>query len=146
MNTSKSSYTKLIIGTSYGRVAQDIYNLLCHYLSFDETQKSKFGKQQPLFASCADTDRTRDVWFICHSNYTDTVSENGKHVNKINGNVITEYYKESKYDRYPMNDRITFAKKRNQEYEFIGVFRPDDPYSKEENRRFTLISDIYPIE
>ena len=137
---------KLDNGLPLGSNSQKIYDEFCLAFNWDETQRDNFGfRGKPLYARNADTERKRDVWFISHSNLTDSIAESGEHLNMIEENFITEYYTNSYKDIYPLNERIVFAK-QNGSYKFLGVYAPINPNSKNIERKFKKTSNTYPIE
>lgn len=137
-----SKITKYI---DLGSNSQKIYDRFCAELNWDKNQRNMFVYGKPLYARNADTERKRDVWFISHSNLTDSIAESGEHLNMIEENFITEYYTNSYKDIYPLNERIVFAK-QNGSYKFLGVYAPINPNSKNLERKFKKTSNTYPIE
>lgn len=142
----ESKFKKLFKGKNYGTNCKNIYLDCCHSLNFDSTKQNKFGRWTPCFAHKADTDRTRDVWFIGHSNLTDSAAESGKHLNKVIEDKIYEYFSDAADDIYPLNDRLVFVKEKHGGYVFYGIYRPANPLSKEQGRIYNRISNIYPIQ
>lgn len=132
----------LILGTN----SQKIYDQFCFAFGWDKSQRNNFGNRgKPLYARKADAERKRDIWFISHSNLTDSFAESGKHLNMIEEDFITEYYTNSYNDIYPLNERIVFAK-QNGGYKFLGIYEPVNPNSNKQERKFKKISNTYPVE
>lgn len=133
----------------YGGNSKNIYERFCSELKWDKSQKENFGYQKPLYAKKADAERKRDIWFIFHSNLnTNSIAENGKHLNiiKEKEGIIAEYYEDAYRDTYPLAERIVFAKIKDGGYSFIGVYRPQNPSSREQGRLFIKISDVFPVD
>lgn len=145
--------TKLIAGNSYGTKAKDIYLDCCNSFGWNKRLIGEFGMMKPLYGHGAADNSAKDVWFICHSNwYSDlliTVIENGKvvekHRNYIYSDVshIEEYQINAQNDVYPLKDRITFAKNKRGRYVFLGIYRSEEPNSRNPSRSFYRISDDY---
>ncbi len=152
MNTEKTSnknidYSKIVRGYAYGTSTKKIYEQFCESLGWDKSKVNQFGWQTPLYAMNADTDRTRDVWFICYPNYDvkklENVAESGCAVNLIKdgGDTIVEVVDE-KFGASNKADRITFAKNEKGKYIFLGVYTLVQNGTIRVHKR---ISDTYPI-
>jgi len=111
-----------------GTAAQRIYDNCCDSLNWDETKRGRFGPQQKLYSVDA-TPEGYSVWFIAHSNWTDTGCKNWQNVISGDCNIIRETWKEE----YPkgvtggglrddMTTRVTFAKRKGG-YVFLGVYK-----------------------
>lgn len=147
--------TKLVAGNSYGTKAKDAYLLCCDAFGWDKGLAKEFGMMKPLYGHRAADNGTKDVWFICKCNwYNDvliTVIENGKVVEKHRNYIypdlshIEEYQINAQNDDYPLRDRITFAKNKNGQYVFLGVYRAKEPNSRNPSRLFFKISDNYSV-
>ncbi len=120
-------FSRLVFGVLYGTSSRKIYEKFCDTLGWDKNKASHFGWQTPLYATFADGDRTRDVWFISYPNYD--VKNANNYVK--DGHVITAIIERG--DRilevvdekvgYSNNaDRITFVKTSNG-YQFLGVYK-----------------------
>ncbi len=96
-----------------------------------------------MYAEKADTDRTRDVWFIFHSNYTESICDSAKWANEIRGDKIFEAYVDS-FPKPSGADRIVFAKNKFSGYEFLGVYTIKQTIS--DGRVYERVSENYPIE
>jgi hypothetical protein len=84
----------------------DIYKNGCYVFGWDISQLYKFGaKYRKLLATRADTDRTRDVWFIAHSNLNDSKNEYGTYEYFIDKEYITETYRDKFKMRRVYQDR-----------------------------------------
>lgn len=147
---------KLVSGRSYGTKAKDIYVQCCILFGWDKSKSGEFGIMQPLYGHKVADNGTKDVWFICHSNwYGDIliIDDEGvkHHRNYIHANSdgkvlsIDEYQQNAPFDNvsYPLRDRITFAKNKQGEYVFVGVYRSKEPTSRRCDRTFYRISDNY---
>lgn len=149
--------TKLIAGNSYGTKAKDIYLDCCNSFGWNKRLIGEFGMMKPLYARGAADRGTKAVWFICKSNWKNDllipVNVNGKivkkHRNYIYDNLqcIEEYQQDSKLypNDYPLQDRITFAKNKQGQYVFLGVYRTKEPNSDRSDRTFYRISNDYSI-
>ena len=62
-----SDYSQIRKGIVYGSNSHDIYEKFCNTLGWDYSQINKFGRQKPLYATNADTDRKRAVWLIFYA-------------------------------------------------------------------------------
>jgi hypothetical protein len=142
----EKDFSRISRGCVYGGNSRKIYEKFCETLKWDKHKADQFGWQTPLYAMNADTDKTRDVWFIFHANYDvnnlDSVVEDYHVVNLItdNGDRIIEIVDE-RFGKTNSADRITFVKTSNG-YEFFGV------YTIIENgttRVYKRIYDCYPI-
>ena len=147
---------KLVSGKPYGTKAKDIYIQCCNLFGWDKIKSSEFGMMKPLYGHKVTDKGTKYVWFICKCNwYNDLLieDENGikHHRNFIHtssdGKVLSidEYQQNAPYDgiAYPLRDRITFAKNKQGQYVFLGIFRSNEPLSRRCDRTFYRISDNY---
>ena len=64
----------ILYNSNYGSNSRKIYEKFCETLNWDKSKSYKFGFRRPLFAHNADTERTRDVWFISHSNLNENIA------------------------------------------------------------------------
>ncbi len=55
----------------YGTKAQDIYDACCRKFKWDSSKRGSFGPQKTLYTMNA-TPENYSVWFLAHSNWTDT--------------------------------------------------------------------------
>ncbi len=147
---------ELICGKSYGTKAQDIYLKCCMNYGWDRSQSRRFAAQQPLYGYRADASGTKDVWFVCHSNFYGAkfvLGSDGK-MHERNyiyedgyGRVvqIDEYQPDEPHPElvYPLRDRITFFKNHKGQYVFAGTFRCAQPMSRSCERSFYKIADDY---
>ena len=142
----ETDFSQIISGRIYGTNSRKIYEKFCETLAWDKKKANQFGWQTPLYATNADTDRIRDVWFIFHANFDaknlENVVENGHVVNfiKDNGEEIVETVDESIGSSNDA-DRITFVKTKSG-YEFYGVYRLEQNTT---TRIYKRISRNYPI-
>ena len=136
-------HTEIIRGKCYGTNSRKTYDGFCETLKWDKNQSYLFGRHwASLYARNADTDRKRDVWFITHSNYTDSKAESGNYTNYIKTNTIIEIIAE-KSDLLHNSDRIVFAKNKSRVYVFLGVYAIIK--NTDGKRVFKRIYDNYPI-
>ena len=127
----------------YSSSAEEVYNMCCTKYGFDRSFAWLFGKRQELYAMDA-TKEGYSVWFLAHSNWTDT--KGGKWSNEIKDgtNHIIEYW--DKIDDRFNNDkrtRLVFAKKQNQ-YLFLGIYKFVKNDWKTKTKEYEQISTSYP--
>lgn len=140
-------FSHILSGRVYGTNTRKIYEKFCDTLGWDKSKANQFGWQTPLYATNADTDRTRDVWFICYPNYApemlDCIVEDRHVVNLIqnNGDTIIEVVVEE-IGKSNNADRITFVKTKYG-YEFFGVYKL---VKNSTTRVYQRISKDYPIK
>lgn len=131
----------------YGTKAQDIYDECCIVLGFNALDRGKFGAQQLLHATNA-TKEGYSVWFIAHSNWTET--DNDKWRNEIFNGIknIDEKWNNPKLNRYGEESemRLTFAKRKNQGYFFLGIYKCLFINNEKQIKRYEIISDKYPVD
>ena len=131
LSNQKRDFSSLRYNYNYGTNSKKIYEEFCNTLGWDKSKSECFGWQTPLFASNADKEHTKDVWFIFHANYNkenfDSISNSGRPVlNYINKkeNYIIECLDENLWGESSNNERITFARMENgQGYEFLGTYK-----------------------
>ena len=116
-NELSSNFSSLKSGLKYGKTAKDIYLKCCKNLDFKISKSHFFAPQQILFASNA-TEYGYAVWMLPNSNFTGRTS--GSWANVIDGDKIYEFW--SIDDVGDSSDRITFAKQKDGEYVFLGVY------------------------
>lgn len=134
----------------YGGSAQPIYDECCIKFGWDSSQRSLFGKQRGLYAENA-TPQGYSVWFLAHSNWTQTNVENWR--NKILQETIEEVWLDPQYNSYFHDEsiRVVFAKAKYYGYVFIGLYRSINVEAKilSDGSRVSIktyqrISDVYP--
>ncbi|MCD8201191.1 MAG: hypothetical protein LUD47_03885 [Clostridia bacterium] len=140
------NFSAAIKGHAYGSAAKAVYSKFCDSLGWDADRTGCFGQQKNLFADNADTDRTKDVWFLCHYNFdfdASKIDRKGTSTNTIKegGRFI---YEEVKGDRdEARSDRIVFVKDGGL-YVFYGVYRYNG-FDDGNRRTFERYSDVYPL-
>ncbi|MCD8205630.1 MAG: hypothetical protein LUD29_03345 [Clostridia bacterium] len=144
---ARENFDEIKRGHSYGTSSAEIYAKFCSHLNWDKYQISHFGYKKSLFAVNADTDRTRDVWFLFHYNTVlnpPAVDAAGPSVNFIldSGETIIEKKKTMPWDSYE-NERIVFVFDKNLGYVFSGVYEYKS--SDHDMRLYKRISDVYPV-
>lgn len=134
----------------YGGSAQPIYDECCSKFGWDSSQRSLFGKQRGLYAENA-TPQGYSVWFLAHSNWTQTNVENWR--NKILQETIEEVWLDPQYNSYFHDEsiRVVFAKTKYYGYVFIGLYRSINVEAKILSdgsrvfiKTYQRISDVYP--
>lgn len=144
----------LIAGKSYGTNTRKIYEHFCKTLNWDMSKIDNFGRQGvPLHAEKADTDRKRDIWFLCYHNANASEDievldyapgANSIDIIKGDGETIIESVNEEYWGKSNLADRITFAKnKETGRYEFLGVY---EVTNSGEVRVYKRISNVYPLD
>jgi len=143
----EKDFLRILRGHNYGGNSRKIYERFCSTLNWDISKVNQFGWQTPLYAKNADTDRTRDVWFIFFANFDqkhlDSVVKGARVVNLIqdNGDTIIEAVDDYIGSSNPA-DRVVFIK-TNSGYEFFGVYKIVQNGTTRIYKRF---SDSYPID
>ena len=138
----------LISGQVYGTSAKDIYDAGCEAFAWNQFESKNFGWQTPNYSEIA-TKEGYSVWFLAHSNWTETDTACVK--NKIFDNYMEQWWTESDHPVSTVRKRLIFAKKDNK-YLFLGVY---EFMGKQERKfvdgkifyvkRFDLISKEYPF-
>lgn len=130
----------------YGTKAQDIYDECCKQLGFKSYYRGLFGMLQELYALNA-TKEGYSVWFLAHSNWTAT--SNGKWSNEIHDGIkyIDEFWDDTTIGRFKEDAeiRVTFAKKKNNKYVFLGIYKCLFIDDVKRVKRYEIISDKYPL-
>ena len=149
---------ELFNGLPCGTNSKKIYENFAEKFGWDKMQSNQFGKVgTPLYARKA-TKEGYNVWFIGHSNWTG--DKGGDWYNEIlfGGEQINECWQkiDNRTDFIDMTHRVVFAKKKNGEYYFLGVYevseKPDATKQISYNgkylwvRRYKRISEIYPFK
>ena len=117
--------------------------MCCKKYGFDNGFAWLFGRRQELYAMSA-TKEGYSVWFLAHSNWTE--SKGGKWSNEIKDGTkhIIEYW--DKIDDRFNNDtrtRVVFAKRQSQ-YLFLGVYKFVKNDWKTRTKEYEQISSYYP--
>ena len=135
----------LIVGVPYDTAAKRIYLQCCQNFGFDEIKAGNFAMQKTLYASNA-TIEGYGVWFLAHSNYTNTKNGNWENEFIDNDKILIETwdvaYASGLRFNEELNTRVVFAKKEKY-YEFMGIYKWFQ--NKENHRFFERISTIYPM-
>lgn len=137
----------LMRGQPYGTAARDIFEAGCDAFAWHEYESKCFGWQTPNYSEVA-TREGYSVWFLAHSNWTDSDTEDVK--NWIFDSYMEQWWTSSDHPASTVRKRLIFAKKDNH-YVFLGVFQF---VGKEEKRvqngkifyveRFDLVTEVYP--
>ncbi|MDR1093771.1 MAG: hypothetical protein LBL66_06450, partial [Clostridiales bacterium] len=140
-------------GKVYGTAAIKIYDECCASFGWDRSQRGKFAQQRRLFAVAADADRKRNIWFICHSNWTKEHGKGGK-INTIKDNRDTVevkfIYPIAEPQACDLNDTVVFAKRKDGFYEFLGVYKmtgitPGRMETRNQIETYKRIGSVWPI-
>lgn len=133
---------------SFGSVAQDIYIRFCDEFGWNYRLSEKYGPRMKLFAKNA-TKEGYAVWFLPHSNLTDTETSIWKNWLSEDGLILEERWDRIAEDLYSEDVRVTFIKKDN-EYYFIGLFAVESLKNATEGigyiKKYKRISDCYEVK
>lgn len=137
----------LIKGHVYGTAAKDIFEAGCDAFAWNQYESKCFGWQTPNYSEIA-TKEGYSVWFLAHSNWTDSDTAGVK--NKISSTYMEQWWMESDHPIATTHKRVIFAKKDNH-YIFLGVFKFIGKERTEIQdgkiyyiERFDLVSESYP--
>lgn len=137
----------LIKGQVYGTAAKDIFEAGCDAFAWNQYESKCFGWQTPNYSEIA-TKEGYSVWFLAHSNWTDSDTAGVK--NKIYSTYMEQWWMESDHPIATTRKRVIFAKKDNH-YIFLGVFKFIGKERTEIQdgkiyyiERFDLVSENYP--
>ena len=122
---------KLKHGHFYGSDGHDIYLRGCQALGWDYKKESHFMKRTTMYATDA-TPEGYSVWFLVHHSWIEnpekcterwwnTVGSDIVHEDWICNRLKDEDLQNFKYDH---TKRLTFAKGKNGQYYYIGIFEP----------------------
>ena len=116
------------INKGYGGRAQAIYDECCKIFGWDFSKRYLFGLQQILYAEEA-TPEKYSPWFLPHNNWTER--KGGNWFNLIHDDLIEEMWTEEKYGlNHDQTTRVTFAKRKDGEYVFLGLYVPIEVKTK----------------
>lgn len=137
----------LIKGQVYGTAAKDIFEAGCNAFAWNQYESKCFGWQTPNYSEIA-TKEGYSVWFLAHSNWTDTDTTGVK--NKISETYMEQWWMESDHPTATNRKRLIFAKKDNH-YIFLGLFKfigKERMEIQDEKvyyiERFDLVAEKYP--
>ena len=137
----------LIKGQVYGTAAKDIFEAGCDAFAWNQYESKCFGWQTPNYSEIA-TKEGYSVWFLAHSNWTDSATAGVK--NKISSTYMEQWWMESDHPIATTRKRVIFAKKDNH-YIFLGVFKfiGKERIEIQDGKiyyieRFDLVSENYP--
>ena len=140
-----------------GTKAIDNYDRCCDLFGFKRHLRGSFASQKPLYAKNA-TQEGYSVWMLAHSSLNESYiqfrSSGRRWYNKfIDGDTIKEIWLNCSEYVEDNTIRITFAKSKQGNYVFQGVYKPigagwEDLNTgrKEWVRTFKRISKVYPFE
>ena len=137
----------LVKGQAYGTAAKDIYEAGCNAFAWNSHESKCFGWQTPNYSEIA-TKEGYSVWFLAHSNWTD--SDTAEVKNRIFETYMEQWWAELNHPCSTSRKRLIFAKKDNR-YVFLGLFKfvGKERTEMHNNKiyhieRFDLISENYP--
>ncbi len=136
----------------YGSSAKQIYLEQAKTFGWDESQAGKFGPQQRLYAQAV-TPEGYSVWFLCNNNWNALKTSMWTNVISADGNSLDEYWDKPLAGIYQAPEkRVIFAKKKNGNYVFLGVFDFKGDATevttngiKQWKRTFHSCSEVYPF-
>ena len=135
--------TKELRYGKYGTNAVDIYDKCCNSFGWKKVERNNFFQQQSLYAKDV-ADNKLSVWFIANSDWT-KFDPKHKNVLGLFADPITEEYMQGeKPSEIDKTNRIVFAKKKDGNYYFLGVYEVLEQNDK--IRIYQQISNIYPFE
>ena len=106
----------------YGTNALKIYDECCNTFGWKNTDRYYFMPRNQLYAKNSAGDLS--VWFIANSDWVEKFDEKHKNILGFDADqIIEEYLQGEMPSETDKTDRIVFAKKKNNEYYFIGVYR-----------------------
>lgn len=113
----------LIIGHAYGAKARNVYKSGILNLGWDSSKLTLFSQKGFYATNC-----TKDgfsVWLIPYSNMNNYHNSENKCNYFINSkfDTIKEYWKPSTTPTQATDKRITFAKQKNGQYLYLGIFQ-----------------------
>ena len=110
---------------AYGKVAKEVYLEGCKHFSWDYSKQGSFCSQKLLY----DKDCSREgysLWFLPYFNINNYRNDKTNWIDFVDSDfdTIKEIWKEIDERFYNDYDkRITFAKQKNGEYLYLGVFQ-----------------------
>ena len=115
----------LVVGHAYGSKAQDVYKQGQEFFGWDDSKQGYFGAQQMLYAKNC-TKEGFAVWFLTYSNLNNYTNKAANWIDFISSDfeTVKEVWKNLD-DRF-FNDnekRVTFAKQKNGQYLYLGIFQ-----------------------
>ena len=146
---------KMQIGFTAGSKAVDNYYACCTLFEFDPTLAGAFKMMKMLYAQNA-TPEGYSVWMLAHSNLNESFNKKKNWYNMfVHPNEIKEIWfnpEDIKGSQHDYSKRVCFAKNKNGNYVFQGVYEPQKIEweiilgEKQLVRTFKRISATYPIE
>jgi len=123
---------KLRLGLEYGTNTREIYIEGCEVFGWNKRFVNEFGRQGALLYANNATPEGHAVWFLAHSNLTNSTAErweNWFETVETANDTIHEQHKDRmlmwqiRQDQ-AIHRRITFAKKSNaSQYMFMGIYK-----------------------
>jgi hypothetical protein len=130
-------------GITYGRKAWQIYEKCCETFGWDSALINKI--RWTCWARYVDKEK-RYVWFVNHSNLTDTRVEWWKSTistERLKYDTSAQEYDDAQPDPSESGERIVFAKLYKKDgYQFLGVYRIDGDWDANP-QIYKLIDDEY---
>ena len=130
---------------AYGRNEKDVYLKVCESFGWDYSKLGSFCSQKLLF----DKNCSREgfsVWFLPYSNLNNYRNSATNWIDFISSDFekIKEVWKEMDERFFTDDDkRITFAKQRNGQYLYLGVFQVKEFDEENRSKTFYKIDENY---
>lgn len=127
----------------YGTKAVDIYDRCCNSFGWKKVDRYNFLQRHSLYAKDV-ADNKLSVWFIANSNWTKFNSKFKNILDSLADSITEEYMQGEKPSEIDKTNRIVFAKKKDGNYYFLGVYEVLE--QNDTTRIYKRISNIYPFE
>ena len=155
MKISMEEKKVLCVGFSAGTKAIDNYDRCCTLFGFKRALRGNFSMMQMLYAKNA-TKEGYSVWMLAHSSLNESFNRNRRWYNIfVYPDIIREIWfvpSDISASQEDNSYRVCFAKNKNGEYVFKGIYEPQKidweeiPDGRTELvRTFKKISNVYPI-
>ncbi len=135
----------LFLMHAYGTRAKDIYSDGVRCFGWNDSKKGSFGSQQKLYdVNC--TKEGYSVLFLPYSNINNKKNDNANWTDFISSDfkTIKEIWKDTdKENFYDRTERITFAKQKNGQYIYIGIFQAEKIDEDAKCKYYTRINTDY---
>lgn len=138
-------YDGLIVKRAYGKKAKDIYFAGCYRFYWDNSKIGSFCQQKKLYdVNC--TKEGFSVWFLPYSNLTNSKNDSANWTNYISSDFTTiKEVWESVNDLFhnDKSKRVTFAKQKNGQYLYLGIFQVTEIDKKNKCRIYKQVDKNY---
>ena len=114
----------------YGTAALNIYHKGCKKLGWKTGHDDDFDKHTILYSKNI-SPQGYSLWFLFHHSWIEDIDNDYTWWNTIGRDIIHEDWRDCKLDddkrqnlKYDYSTRLTFAKGKNGQYFYIGLFKP----------------------